>query len=635
MAALRRRLRAALGDLRRSERGIALPMALMVTVVGMGLAAVPIVASVNSQGGDQHNQGSNEALAAAETGAEIALLAQGELHIAEGSNQLCVAAAGATPGWCPEEPRPQNATSVVPGSVGLATYTYRVLPCYGAGATFGGCAAVASSVGCTEAPVQIVATGTAQVAGVDVSRRVSLSGCAGANNLPADWEAHSEELESEVETLEEELRQLEGPRVPLEARRTELETKRTKLEETIAKEKAEGKTRFETKTRTEVTYVEREVAPAVFSGGQIAGVESLSISNGAQVYNGGAGSNGKVTLVGSGNVCGTVRYGTEYSATNGSERPPSNCAAGRSFVKALFNYPQVQLPNEITTKNSDARLTSADPVKESWMRSNVQWNESKHELSVSNGTTLTLEGTLPYYVCKLTLSGGSKLLMGAGKTIRFFFAEPSAEKCPGLNGSPQLVISNGTSVGPDSNHGPGFYFVGSATKEASKIELGGGSEATQFVIYAPRSKIVAGNGVTMSGTIIGQTLEIAGGAAINKAGTFTPPSSTEFVAPEEIKEEVKKSVPEEVESTLGTHEDELRAVESEIQKLTEEIEGTNQAAIEEKEEEISAKEAELVAWQELADPTSGSSSNTSFKKLTFAECTATPPSGSISPAAGC
>ena len=66
-------------ELRHSERGIALPMALMITVVAMGFAAVPVVASINAQNGDSRSQGGNEALAAAEAGAELALLRQSKL----------------------------------------------------------------------------------------------------------------------------------------------------------------------------------------------------------------------------------------------------------------------------------------------------------------------------------------------------------------------------------------------------------------------------------------------------------------------------------------------------------------------------------------------------------------------------
>ena len=37
------------------------------------------------------------------------------------------------------------------------------------------------------------------------------------------------------------------------------------------------------------------------------------MGNNAQIYNGGAASNKAVSMVGSANVCGTVRYGTTFT----------------------------------------------------------------------------------------------------------------------------------------------------------------------------------------------------------------------------------------------------------------------------------------------------------------------------------
>lgn len=626
------RLRLLLSELRRSERGIALPMALMVTVVGMGLAAIPIVASVNSQGGNQHNQGSNEALAAAEAGAEVALREQGTLHLATGTGQLCVSTTTNTPGWCPQEPRSGGIPA--PVTVGLATYTYRVLPCYGAGATYNGCSAVASSAGCTKDPVQVVATGTAQVAGLPVERRVSVSGCAGSYTLPPNYQEEKKRLETELTKLEEELKTLEAPRKPKEEERIKLETERTHLEELIRQETAEGKPKTETKTTTTYKTVEREVPPPVFSGGQVVGIEGLIMNNNAQVYNGGVGTNGSVSLTGSANVCGTVRYGKGFTKTanNGSENPPSYCKTGRTFIEsAPVTYPPVSLPAEISTKNSNARLSGADPAT-GYNRGNVSWNESKRELTLNYGE-LTLEGTLPYYLCKLVLAGGGILKSGTGKSIRIFFDEP--RNCPGLNGSAQLQIANGTAVLADATSGPGFYFLGSSTAGESKIELGGGSNVSQFLVYAPRSKIVANNGVNLFGAIIGQSLELGGGAKINEKGAYTPPTSTEFVAPEKIKEEVPETKSSEGLSPRGEHEEQKRILDEQITKLTKEIESINGTQIEQKKTQIANKSKEVREWNEKSNPEAGAGSNTSFQKSGFTECTSTPPAGLTNPAAGC
>jgi hypothetical protein len=644
-----RRLRRILHQLWRAETGLALPMALMVTVVGMGLAAVPIVASVNSQGGNQHNQGGNEALAAAEAGAEIALQRQGTLHIEESTGQLCVSQPEGEPtaGWCPEEPLNLEDGLVVPGTVGLANYTYRVLPCYGAGATFSSCDVVAKSAECEGLdPVEVVSTGKATVAGLPVERRVSVTGCAVSFSLPANYQEELEHRQHEVERVEHELHELELPGLTLEAERSGLETKATELEGTIAKEKAEGKTRFETKTNTEEKKIEREIAPSVFGGGQIFGIEGLSMSNNAQVYSGGVGTNKALTMVGSANTCGTVRYGKAYGKTvnNGSEGVPSYCKTGRTFLAAEpaeeLKFAQVQLPAGIEKNNSDERLSGLDPAT-GYARGNVSWNESKRELSLTYGE-LTLEGTLPYYLCKLVLGGGGTLKAGAGKSIRIFFPEPTSKNCPGLNGAAQLQIANGTMVLADSNHGPGFYFVGSApgapASETSKVELGGGANVSQFIVYAPRSTVVANNGVNVSGAIIGKTLELAGGARINEKGAYTPPSTTEFLAPEKITEIVLIQLPPtQTETELGHHEDELGKTKSEIEEKTHAIEGINTEPITTKGEELVVKQREWSEWHHKSEGGPGSEGSTSFQKSGFAECTATPPhvEGQSGPAAGC
>jgi hypothetical protein len=607
-------------------------MALMVTVVGMGLAAVPIVASINSQSGNQHNQGANEALAAAEAGAEWALREQGELHRKEKDSKLCVSSSSVTSGWCPEEPVSTTTNAVAPGSIGLAAYTYRVLSCYGTGANSSGCAAVASSVGCTEAPVDIVATGTAVVAGIQVHRRVEVRGCAenvDLSGLTIEREAKNKELEN----LEKELHELEEPGLILKSELTKKETERTKLIETITKEKAEGKKRFETKTGTKTETIEKEVPPAVFSSGQVVGIEKLTMNNGADVYNGGVGTNGPLVITGNANTCSVwMVKGQSKTINNGSNSTPWYCKSGKTIVESATpkTYPEVLLPANIATQNSDGRLTGADPAS-GYNRGNVAWNESKKELSLTYGE-LKLEGTLPYYFCRVVLGGGGKLTAGTGKTIRIFFENPN--KCPSLNGAAQLVISNGVEVFPDSGHGPGFYFVGSAPgeKETSKIELAGGSSATQLVIYAPRSAINANNGIDMSGTIIGKTLEIAGGANINEKGVFTPPTSTEFVAAEKVKEEVQVPTSTEVESTLGTHEDELRTIETAIETLNNEIKAINEDLINELKEKVGEA---VIEYEELATVGSGSSSGfSSFEKSSFDECSATPPNSS-NPASGC
>jgi hypothetical protein len=490
------RLRSLLRELPRSESGIALPMAMIITVIGLGLASVPVIASISSQSGGTNNQRGNEALAAAEAGAERAVLAQSQL-LAGDPDALCENGSLQGAGWCPK---------VGPEEIGLAAYEYELRPCYEGGAGGAECTDANEQAECEAGEgggaVQVVSTGISN----GVQKRVEVTACASS----------------------------EGGLLPEEVEMIEEEQERGVIETSMEKEKAEGKDVV--KTQDPPTYLPGTPVtvppPNVYVKGQIVGIDWLNMNNNAQVYNGGAGSNGSVKMSGSANVCGTVSYGTTFSTDNSSSnQAPSGCAAGRTVGKGTAEYPAVDLPANIATSNSNSRLVSQDPVGPNvWQRGNISWNSSNRSLTVSYDQ-LTLEGTLPYFLCKLTLAGGSKLLAGSGKSIRIFFDAP--QNCPGLNGGSQLQIANGAYVGADSNHGPGFYFVGSSTANASRIELGGGANVSQFVVYAPYSAIVANNGVNVNGVIIGRTLELGGGAYINKSA-FTPPAVGDFIEPETV-----------------------------------------------------------------------------------------------------
>ncbi len=470
----------------RSEQGIALPMALLIMVVGLGLASVPIVASVNSQNADSRNQAGNEALAAAEAGAELAVLRQSQSL--PSNTTPCVSATLAKTATSSEYSGAKWCAAIT-GNVGEASYSYQVNPCFAETKGTTNCNATCKEP-TKEDLIRVVSTGRAKVAAAEPSKRIQMVACS---------------------TYEQ------------AAPTTKVVTGPAGSPETIT----ENYSTTVPGTKT-VTTTESVPPPNVFARGQIVGIESLNMNNDAQVYNGSVGSNGWVTMSGSANVCGVVNYGTTFTTDNSSSNTkPSGCTS-RTAAQGTSEYPGIAVPANIGTVNSDARLAEADPVGSGvYQRGNISWNASNRTLSV-NYDQITLEGTSPYWLCKLTLAGGSDLLAGSGKSIKIYFDSPA--NCPGLNGGAQLQIANGAHVGADANHGPGFYFVGSENaNEPSRIELGGGAEVSQFFVYAPKSAIVANNGVNLNGAIIGKTLELAGGADINKSGAYTPPAVTEFL----------------------------------------------------------------------------------------------------------
>lgn len=112
-------------DLRRDQRGIAVPTALMALIASFALASVAVMSTVDVQQGTKRDHDSKEAIAAADAGANIALLrlnrflpslnAGGQCVGPNGESQLAENVSGAL--WCPWTASEQ---------VGGAAYRYRV-----------------------------------------------------------------------------------------------------------------------------------------------------------------------------------------------------------------------------------------------------------------------------------------------------------------------------------------------------------------------------------------------------------------------------------------------------------------------------------------------------------------------------
>lgn len=115
-----------LRDLRRNERGMALPTAIFAMVATLGLGSAAVLSSVSVQQGSHRDSDSKSAIAAADAGANIAMLRLNRyasvlstsnpcLTVSSGSLALTKASAD---GWCPE----------VTGTVGSSSYAYRTTP---------------------------------------------------------------------------------------------------------------------------------------------------------------------------------------------------------------------------------------------------------------------------------------------------------------------------------------------------------------------------------------------------------------------------------------------------------------------------------------------------------------------------
>lgn len=113
-------------DLRRNERGMALPTAIFAMVATLGLGSAAVLSSVNAQQGSHRDSDSKSAIAAADAGANIALLRLNRYASALTMTNPCLWVNGTTlaltkasaDGWCPE----------VKGTVGSSSYAYRTTP---------------------------------------------------------------------------------------------------------------------------------------------------------------------------------------------------------------------------------------------------------------------------------------------------------------------------------------------------------------------------------------------------------------------------------------------------------------------------------------------------------------------------
>jgi len=429
--------------LARDERGMALPTAMFATVASLGLAGAAVMSSVDVQRGSQRDSGSKSAIAAADAGANVAMLRLNREREDLGPSTPCLDEAAPVADWCP----------AVTGSVGTAAYSYRVsaygVPC--ADGQFDLCVSVVGSAG-------------------EVSRRILLSFDQGA---PGPGGGGKEEEGEEGEGGEE------------------------------------------------------------GSGGGTEGLigkDKITIGGSADVRVN-IGTNGNVEGEGgSHSVCGSIRHGIGKEVED-----DVNQECGGSVTEGNIDLPPVTsfMPADIATNNANARITKCDksslPVNcqtVSWSNwNNPPFDPGTRRISLIGNQTLTLpEGD--YWICQLSLDGGSELIMQAGHKVRLFFDTP--ENCG--TSSPMKLTGNvkikatGYDASTLSYEMPGFFFLGSETT-ASSIELSGEfGTINELVVYAPNTDVKISGKASFKGMFVGETIEVTGKASFeNDDGFVLPP----------------------------------------------------------------------------------------------------------------
>ncbi len=541
--ALHRRLR----ELRRSgERGMALPVALFAMITAIALVGVAVLSSVNVQQGSHRDSGSKSAIAAADAGANVALQRQNQYASLLNEEEPCLneGAEGLEPG--PEVSSEPGWCAPIEGEVGGVPYSYRV-------STVGGV--------CGGHEVCIVSTATAS----GVSRRVELSlDQAGITGF------------FDKEKLEEEL-----------------------LQETEGKEL----------TAQELKELEEELQLKIEEeehGGSVAGLigkDEITVSGNGNIRVG-VGTNGNLVTSGNASICGDIRVGVGKKWSKSGNA--SQCS-GYTFTEGTTTLPEVSsfIPSDIATKNSNGRITKcsgglpAECQKDTYTggtwSSTSPFNPNTRAISLSGNSTLTVGGG-DYWICSLSFSGNSKLIMAAGSHVRFFFDTP--EHCGTSNqismSGNNEISATGYKPGSGQFDMPGFYLLGSTTS-ASQVSLSGNNSTTdEFVIYGPNTNISISGNATFKGIVAGKTIAMSGNGKIEQ--------DTGFTAPAEIRPAGDGSGAKAIEELLSQKELDLESRELLLEQL--------QKALEDE------------------------SSGTAFHAGSYVECTGLPAAGQA-PNAGC
>ena len=502
-----RTLRLRLVLLVESERGMALPTAMLATVASLGLAGAAVMSTVEVQRGTKRDGGSKSAIAAADAGASLARLRLNRYANELSKEEPClnVNLAGmletgppAEGGWC----------APIEGSVGNAAYRYWVSP-------------VASGLGCGE--LCVVATGSAD----GVTRRIQV-----AFDEQGPGSEITEEEEKEEESSEEE-----------------------ESEEESSEEEEEEGTSGGLDGLVGIDDIElvnnSDARVSIGTNGEV------EVHNNANVCGNiryGIGKN-KPNMHNNGTQC------SGYKQFEGNvEVPPVSSFIPADIATNNSNYRLVKC-----TKTKPTPVPTgcqSDTYSGSW-EDTVPWNPVTRTISTSNNATLTLGGG-DYFVCKFELNNNAHLIMADGAQIRIFFDTPENCKLPA--GTKQISIQNNaniTATGYQPTIGrydmPGFYLLGSTTI-STKVEWKNNSGTNELVLYGPNSNIVLENNAVFYGVIVGKTVLLSNNVIVIQDSGYVPPpeidppseEEEEESGEEESGEEETVEEKEEKEVTTGT-----------------------------------------------------------------------------------
>jgi len=288
---------------------------------------------------------------------------------------------------------------------------------------------------------------------------------------------------------------------------------------------------------------EKEGGSTTGGGGPdgLIGKESITLSGSADIRVN-VGTDGNIVASGSYNVCGNIRHGIGKTVVG-----PVHQCPGYQVTEGNLTLPPVSsfMPADIATHNSNARITTCnkglpaecqkDTFTGSWT-STSPFNPETRRISLSGNKTLTLGGG-DYWLCQLSLSGTTELIMAAGSHVRIFFDTP--ENCgtsSPINISGNVKIkATGYNSSTKTFDMPGFFIMGS-TSTSTSLNLSGNTGSTEeFVIYAPNTSINISGSATYKGVIAGKTVTMSGNAHLEHDDGFELQPSLNPWYEEEVK----------------------------------------------------------------------------------------------------
>jgi hypothetical protein len=250
------------------------------------------------------------------------------------------------------------------------------------------------------------------------------------------------------------------------------------------------------------------------------------------------GTNGSIeTTEGEGEnweICGNARHGV---GAEGPSEEELSCEGEEEEEEIILPPVSNFLPPEIREDNADGRLEQCitkdpqDPAEceddnYSGKRTSTHpFDPEGLSISLEANDTLSLGSSeKDYWLCQLTMSGSSELIMAAGANVSIFFATP--EECGMSSSEPQIKVTGNSNIkatGFNPELGafdmPAIYMLGGP---ASVVELAGTGGSNQFLLYAPDTEIRVLGTAEYNGVIAGGTLKLSGHPTFQQQSGFEP-----------------------------------------------------------------------------------------------------------------